>query len=724
MSNLVQRLSDTVSNALSRFSAKKDSGAILATAFFAALMTIVDTFFLASNESFFHGVSVGVTSVLKIGVAGIFAGIFASLFPVRKKDPISSTQPVEIFNNAGRFLWASSIALFAAGALVGNVIEFDRSEDIIRCFLGNAVSLAVVAVITRQFQWLNILIAIRRNEMTSRFRTAFAVVGITVVLIQVFAAILGFDAQGIMAVILAGIGIMFLVTIFRLPWLATFSKDQKWKALGISVLAFAISLGLDIHIAENTETMRSLNLVLPGLSNLIMIASSLISIFFFRVSFSIVLALPTATVIDRKINEVRSLTYLSRTISQVYDLHRLLNIVTTMIRDVCGATSAWIELQDEALYGSPEPRIAAQLNISQQQLQMLYKDGILRSVLAQQDENDSQAIYFEALDEEQAFASVYPYTIEFTQSLIAVPLMLDSKRIGTVFAVHKDKFAFEFEDISLLSAFANNISIAIENARLFENSLEKERYKRELMLAREMQQKLLPKELPHVAAFDIAAYSSPALEVGGDYYDSVRLKDGTHCLIIGDVSGKGITAAFYMAELKGVALAVAPESSSPKDLLQRINAALLGNLERGSYITVTAVALDEAKNELVIARAGHTPIALQRLCDGVPKVELLTPKGFGIALVKPALFDKSLEEVRFSVTAGDSCLIFTDGINEAANAQNDEFGYEPICEIMSNHQYDEAQYLVGELVRRVAEFSSGATQFDDMTIIGILAVRS
>jgi serine phosphatase RsbU (regulator of sigma subunit) len=729
-------------------SAKKYSGALVATAVFAGLITMIDTLFLTAEASFFHAVSVGITSVLKVGIAAVYAGVFASLYPVRGKESLAASQPVGIFGHASKYLALSSLVIVVGGNIFGEFIRPDRSEDIIRLFIASFVSLAGVAIIVQQFQWLDTVIAIRRTEMTGKFRSTALMLVILLVATQVLAGIVGFDSEGVIVALMVVVAVFFFLAILRVPWLTTFSKDQKWRALGVSVAALGLSGTIIALSVDDSHFLRSFELLLPGLQSIIRLTAILVCMLFSRVSLSLVLALPTATVIDRKINEVKSLSYLSRTISQVYDLERLLSIVTTMIQDVCGATSSWIELLDD---DTGKIRLAAQLKISPQQLQMLYKDGVLRSVLDARTDDATQSIYFEALEEEHAFASVYPYTTDFAQSLIAVPLLLDGKRIGTVFAAHRDKFAFEFEDISLLSAFANNISIAIENARLFENSLEQERYKREMMLAREMQQKLLPKELPHLQAFDIAAYSSPALEVGGDYYDCVQLSNGQWCLIIGDVSGKGITAAFYMAELKGVAMAVAKESASPKDLLQRINTALLGSVEKGSYITMTAAALDEVRQELVLARAGHTPIAvfnphlISENSDDNP-VQLLTPRGFGVALVKSELFDPSLDEVRVAMPQGARCLIFTDGINEAMNARREEFGYEPICialqadlrtdteqlykngrtstlndEVFIPHNLHPAEMLVGDVVRRVAEFAGGLAQHDDITMIGIVS---
>ncbi len=702
----------TLQRLFSKISPHKNWGAVAATALFAALMAFVDTAFLAEQGSLLHNVSLGFTALLKITIAALFGGLFATTFPIRREtdDPqiVSVAKPFTELRQGGMFIIVSTIAMIAVSLLVGDRVG--TSDDLLVRFYIAISALVFVAVIVRQLQWLDVLIQIRRTTFTAQFRIIALVIGILLVVMQVFSVITKIDSTVASVIGLAVLGMLLLVSSSRISWISSFSRDQKWKAFGIAAIALAASITFSIRQESNAQFVLFMDNLLPGAHNLALFSSVLSAIFFLRITFSLGLALPTAAVVDRKINEVRSLAYLSRTISQVYDLERLLGIVTTMIRDVCGATSSWVELEDGE---TKTMKIASQLKISEQELQILYKDGILRSLLSQQ---GSQAMHFEALDEEVAFAPIYPYARDFAQSLIAVPLTLDSRRIGTLFAAHRDKFLFETEDISLLSAFANNISIAIENVRLFENSLEQERFKREMMLAREMQHKLLPKQQPALANFDIAAYSSPALEVGGDYYDYVKLKNGMNCIIIGDVSGKGISAAFYMAELKGVVLAVAGESDSPRDVLCRINTALKGNIERGSYIAMTAVAIDEDHCELIIARAGHTPIALSH--NG--KIHFLQPKGIGVALAEPVKFRQFMEEIRVPMTHKDICLLFTDGVNEAMNAAQEEFGMEPLQGVLMQKN-PEARFVVGEVVRRVSEFSEGMPQHDDMTVIAIVA---
>ncbi|MBD1208007.1 MAG: PP2C family protein-serine/threonine phosphatase [Ignavibacteria bacterium] len=692
--------------------AHRYTGAFAATLLCAALMAFVDTAFLAQEGSLLHNISLGFTALLKITIAALFGGLFATTFPILREsdDPqiISVAKPFAELKQGGMFVIVTTVAMLAVSLLVGDRLRL--GDDILVRFGISVASLLFVAVIVRQLQWLDVLIQIRRTTFTAQFRIIALVIGILLVVMQVFSVVTKIDTTFGVVIGLAILGMLLLVSSSRISWISSFSRDQKWKAFGIASIALAISITFMVRQESNEQFVQFMENLLPGARNFSMFSSLISAIFFLRIAFSLGLALPTAAVVDRKINEVRSLAYLSRTISQVYDLERLLGIVTTMIRDVCGATSSWVELEDSE---SKTMKIASQLKISEQELQILYKDGVLRALLAQQ---GAQAMHFEALDEEPAFMPIYPYARDFAQSLIAVPLTLDNRRIGTLFAAHRDKFLFETEDISLLSAFANNISIAIENVRLFENSLEQERFKREMLLAREMQHKLLPKQQPELKKFDIAAYTSPAMEVGGDYYDYVKLKNGMNCVIIGDVSGKGISAAFYMAELKGVVLAVATESESPKDVLCRINTALKGNIERGSYIAMTAVAIDEEKSELIIARAGHTPIALSH--NG--KIHLLQPKGIGVALAEASKFRQFMEEIRVPMGYKDVCLLFTDGVNEAMNAQQEEFGMEPLHGVLMQKN-PEARFVVGEVVRRVSEFSEGMPQHDDMTVIAIVA---
>ncbi|MCS6807698.1 MAG: SpoIIE family protein phosphatase [Bacteroidota bacterium] len=689
-------------------------GMIAAALVCAIMMALVDDVFLPYEGALLYNVSLGFTALLKIALAVLFGGLVVINFPIRhEENPHRDEQDAAIpqsyreLQQAGIFVSVSIAVMLLLSSFIDEntfgITAFSRR------FGASLCALIFVAMIVRQLEWVDALLQQRRTAFTEQFRMIALVVGVMLIVLRVFELVTGIDAEAIHVVSMTILAMLLLIASSRVSWISSLTKDQKWKAFAVSSLAMVMTIAFMVS-REGLEHITIMDRLLPGLYHFSSFAALLACIFFLRVSFALALALPTAAAMDRKMNEVRSLASLSRAIAQVYDLEQLLTMTTTMIRDVCGATSSWIELESSEANGT---HIAAHINITDDELQALYKHGVLHASIARR---GMQGLYIEALDEEPSFAEICSSLNDRVQSLIAVPLMLEHHRIGTLFAAHREKFAFENEDIALLTAFASNISIAIENVRLFEQSVEQERLKREMMLAREIQYKLLPKQQPHLTAFDIAAYTSPALEVGGDYYDYVTLSNGMRCVLIGDVSGKGISAALYMAELKGVVLAVAAESTSAADILCRINTALKGNLERGVYVTMTAVALNEETRELLIARAGHTPILLVR--NGIPY--FLQPRGIGIALADAQAFRSALEEVRVPMAYHDVCLLFTDGVNEALNEEQKEFGVQALqSALMQNHT--EARFIVGEVVRRVAEFSQGMSQHDDMTVIAILA---
>jgi serine phosphatase RsbU (regulator of sigma subunit) len=301
-----------------------------------------------------------------------------------------------------------------------------------------------------------------------------------------------------------------------------------------------------------------------------------------------------------------------------------------------------------------------------------------------------------------------------------VPLFSGDEKIGNLYVIHNDEFGFEQDDVKVLSAFSDNVSIALENSRLVKESIEKEHYKRELMLAREMQKKLLPQELPETRNFTLGAFSLPAEEVGGDYYEICRLADGNICLLIGDVSGKGMTAAFYMAQLKGVALSHAPQTNDPRELIIKINSTMYGSMEKQMFITMSALTIDPDKRIIKIARAGHMPAFISK----GDKVEVVQPTGLGIGLAPGELFDRKIDIYTSEFEPGDSCLLFTDGVNELRDGGGRDFGYEPLEEIMLKNDYESAEKLIDNVIDRLREFSGNKPPHDDMTVVAVMCNKN
>ena len=265
----------------------------------------------------------------------------------------------------------------------------------------------------------------------------------------------------------------------------------------------------------------------------------------------------------------------------------------------------------------------------------------------------------------------------------------------------------------------NQMTGSIENLLL--TAAEKKRLEEELRIARQIQMSLLPRGPLDVAGLTITALCVPAREVGGDYYDFFPLGGGRLGVLIADVSGKGTSAALYMAELKGLMLSLSEIYQSPRKLLLEVNRIISENLDSRSFITMTYAVIDVPQQVMTFARAGHCPmIYLPAPGVGIPGARVLTPSGMVLGLrIDGAAekFDELLEEDHIDLATGDVIVMYTDGITEAMNAESDLFGEPRLGRIVEEHGHLESGELRERILREIEAFVGGADQHDDMTMI-------
>jgi sigma-B regulation protein RsbU (phosphoserine phosphatase) len=262
----------------------------------------------------------------------------------------------------------------------------------------------------------------------------------------------------------------------------------------------------------------------------------------------------------------------------------------------------------------------------------------------------------------------------------------------------------------------NRMSASIEH--LLHVQREKQRMDDELRIAREIQKSLLPVQPPHVAGVDIADLCEPAREVGGDYYDFFEVGPRLLGVLIADVSGKGTSAALYMAELKGLMLALSHNEPSPRQLLVDVNRRLAEHFDNRSFITMTYAVIDLDRRTLTVARAGHTPLII--VSGG--RSTIVTPDGMVLGLRLPGArlrFDELLAEHHQSIGVGDVIVMYTDGITEAMDAAGELFGQEALAAVIERHADGSAAGIRECVVREVAAFVGDAEPHDDMTMIVI-----
>jgi sigma-B regulation protein RsbU (phosphoserine phosphatase) len=239
---------------------------------------------------------------------------------------------------------------------------------------------------------------------------------------------------------------------------------------------------------------------------------------------------------------------------------------------------------------------------------------------------------------------------------------------------------------------------------------ELERKKAELEIARNIQESLLPASLPEVNGMDIAARAVPATEIGGDFYDVITLPGGRAGLLIADVSGKGVPAALFMALSRTVVRANALWHARPKEVITDANRMIAKDASSGMFVTLFYAALDPAKQELTFVNAGHNPPMLAR--EGEPVRELGIT---GIAL--GALENASYEERTVQLNAGDVLVLYTDGVTEAVNDRDEQFGVDRLKETIRVSAGADAGRLVDRIVQDVTAFASATPQYDDITLM-------
>jgi len=505
--------------------------------------------------------------------------------------------------------------------------------------------------------------------------------------------------------------IMIVVNSFRQNWIVFLSRREKIYCIIYSALLFAAFLALSLLLSNRTFLNKAVLFFSVPLERFVLINSMYGAVYFGMAFVTTLFHLPTAEIYERKQSELSSLHNLGRLITQVFDFKDLVNTVTKMTREVCDARSAWLELVREEKRGAAEhSEVVSRSNISEQEISAItsHPDFVLRQLVT----DSRKALLIDEVGSDRRTRHIKELGFPIA-SLLSVPLVSHDRVIGILHATKSIEFGFDQDDTEVLTTFADQVTIAVENSRLIEQSLERERFRQELMVAQQMQKRLLPQRFPDNAAMEVAAISEPSLEVGGDYFDFVRLEHDRIGVVIGDVSGKGVSAAFYMAEVKGIFQSLSKITDSPRELLIRANQTLIESLERNAFISVLYAIFDVPKSRLTLARAGHCPMIL---ISGEKK-ELIRPNGLGLGLTEGELFMTSTEERNISLKVGDLCLFYTDGITEARNAEGEEFGYERLVDLCLQIRKLPASGIQDRILSEIRAYCGKNGLNDDLTLV-------
>jgi sigma-B regulation protein RsbU (phosphoserine phosphatase) len=294
---------------------------------------------------------------------------------------------------------------------------------------------------------------------------------------------------------------------------------------------------------------------------------------------------------------------------------------------------------------------------------------------------------------------------------VLVPMVSQNVVRGLVLLGEKiTKVEYQEDDLEFSSTLCNAAMISIENARLFKETLEKQKLEEELAIAREIQQRLLPKEAPELGDFELAAINIPTRQVGGDYYDYFPIDENRYLLTIADVSGKGVPAALLMTNLQATLHAMTTTDVPFDQIVFRINNFVHQNTTMDKFITAFFAIFDRKNGTMTSINAGHNPPYVWH-ADG--SFETLNEGGLLMGMFPNAPYQSETKQLQ----AGDWVVMYTDGVSEAMSAASEEFGEKRLEEIIRAGRDTSAAGMIEAISNAVKKHTEGAPQSDDITLV-------
>jgi sigma-B regulation protein RsbU (phosphoserine phosphatase) len=303
-------------------------------------------------------------------------------------------------------------------------------------------------------------------------------------------------------------------------------------------------------------------------------------------------------------------------------------------------------------------------------------------------------------------------------SVMAAPLLYGKQNMGVLaLANGAAGSAFSPSDFVVFKSIAEQSAFALYNAIVYSEANEKKRLDHDLEIARDIQRILLPDESPQIAGFEISGLNIPARQVSGDYFDYIHVDDHRLGVAIADVSGKGVPASLIMAICRSVLRSQATGNESPASVLQSVNRQLYPDIKEDMFISMAYLVLDHANGSVTLARAGHdAPLLYRRATE---TVEPLKPPGMAMGIDSGSVFDRVTNDLAIPLERGDCIVLYTDGVTEALDADDSEFGFDRMTQALRASAGGGASAILARLIDDLRNFVGAHPQNDDITLIAI-----
>jgi serine phosphatase RsbU (regulator of sigma subunit) len=488
---------------------------------------------------------------------------------------------------------------------------------------------------------------------------------------------------------------------FNLKWVAFLNYKQKWQSILLIFLIIIISFTFLQQIFE-----QRLNEGLQvNLANNIFIVANF-SFLLMNCFFSLLVLLfhlPTSSVFEQKFGEVMIFQRLSQSIQmgnkeeEVYKMLIDSSISTVM------ADAGWLEIVNE------KGNYTAFLNREINEFDVFE----LKKVLRKNNLNiNTEPHYIKDIKN-------YSHTEKLAnlsyKSLLIIPLSSHNQKLGTLVLLKNLNDGFDKGMVDIIFSFVSQASMAIKNFRLISEAIEHERYKEERKIAKDVQKSLFPEHLLFNIHVEMTAFTKAADEVGGDYYDVFEFSQNKIAVVIGDVSGNGTSAAFNMAQMKGVFHSLIQLNLPADSFMNYANNALSRCLEKTSFITLSLFIVDVENQSIQFARAGHCPALYYNTVTN--ETSYLKSKGLGLGIIRNNGYLKHIQNEEFSYNKGDVMILYTDGIVEANNNEQEEYGYDRLKILVENNVSLNSKQLSDKIVEDVYQFTGTKYLNDDYSFL-------
>lgn len=398
-------------------------------------------------------------------------------------------------------------------------------------------------------------------------------------------------------------------------------------------------------------------------------------------------------ILERRVENLSNLNSLSRAVLSVLDLDNIINIILDAYFVLTGAKRISLYLWEEN--GLINKKTKGECNFKEN---LLFPEEEMREF----SKKDYQEIY-EKLSKK--------FNLADNEIIVISPLVVKEKQLGVIFVI-EDKNKMIDLDEETISALVIQVSIAINNAKIYSELLIKERISNELDVASRIQKKILPADVDEIFGLEIAQYFEPAKEIGGDYYDYTILDNDIFSITIADVSGKGVPAAFLMALGRSVLKTLTLTGDfAPNENLNELNKIIYSDITEDMFITMMHSKYDRKSRTLYYSNAGHNPLVVYRA--STDKMELHTVKGVAIGFLE----EYKYRQGEIQLEKGDIVIFYTDGITEAENKDKEMFGLERLQNVIYKNRDKSPKELRKVILEAINRFRKDYEQTDDLTFV-------